>query len=141
MTTKLEIFLARMREARDFHRLVQAEWKAEELELKGRDEFPLTKDTGKPGRADVYVLVEAGHLAFIEIKHTFWDGKPELNISRLISRYARQLYSYMDSPDFEKHDTTLGIVFPKRPETDGLAESVEQGFGEYGISVIWHDVS
>lgn len=140
MITKLEIFLARMQEARAFHKLVQAEWKAEGLELKGKDEFSLIKDTGKRGRADVYILVEADYLAFIEIKYTFWDGKPERNIRRLISRYARQLYSYMDGPDFEGHDTTLGIVFPERPKTDGLAESIEEGFGEYGITVVWHDV-
>jgi hypothetical protein len=146
MTSKLEFFLARMREARAFHRLVQAEWKADDLELKGDDEFPLRKDSGRPGRADVHVRVEADHIAFIEIKHTFWDGKPERNIRRLIMRYARQLYSYMDGSDlsgkaFEKLDKTLGIVFPKRPKTEGLAEFIEEGFGEYGIQVVWHDVA
>lgn len=138
-------FLARMTAARAFHKLVQAEWQDVGLELKGRDEFQLTKDTGKPGRADVYVLVEEieggkDYISFIEIKYTFWDGKPERNIRRLISRYARQLYSYTDSPDFDEHDTTLGIVFPKRPKTEGLAETIEEGFGEYGIPVVWHDV-
>jgi len=141
----LEIFLTRMREARAFHKLVQEEWKAEGLELKGKDEFSLVKDTGKRGRADVYVLVEADYLAFIEIKYTFWDGKPEQSIRRLISRYSRQLYSYMDGSDlhgksFEKLDKTLGIVFPQRPKSDGLAESIEEDFGEYGIQVVWHDM-
>ncbi len=145
MTTKLEIFLARMREARAFHKQVQDEWKADGLEFKGIDEFPLTKDTGRPGRADVHVRVEADHLAFIEIKYTFWDGKLERNIRRLISRYARQLYSYMDGSDlhgksFERLDKTLGIVFPQRPKADGLAELIEEAFGEYGIQVVWHDM-
>lgn len=140
MTLKRDEFLARMASARKFHELVQAEWQADEVYPTGDKEFPLTKDTGRPGRADVHVRVEADHLAFIEIKYTFWDGKPERNIRRLISRYARQLYSYMDSPDFEEHDTTLGIVFPKRPKTAGLAEFIEEGFGEYAIQVVWHDV-
>lgn len=139
MTFKATTFLARMADARAFHKLVQAEWQAGGLELKGKPEFSLTKDTGRRGRADVYVLVEEGYLSFIEIKHTFWDGKHEKDMRRLISRYARQLYGYMDSPDFEEHDTTLGIVFPKRPTTKGLAETIENGFGEYGISVVWHD--
>lgn len=139
MASKKETFLTRMSAARAFHKLIQEEWQAEGIELKGKPEFTLTKDTGRRGRADVYVSVEDGHLAFIEIKHTFWDGKPEKNIRRLISRYARQLYSYMDSPDFDGHDTTLGIVFPKHPKTEGLAETIEDGFGEYGISVVWHD--
>src|SRR5665648_412641 len=88
-------FLARMAAARKFHELVQAEWRAEEVKPKGDKEFPLIKDTGRPGRADVHVRVEADHIAFVEIKYTFWDGKPDRNIRRLISRYARQLYSYM----------------------------------------------
>lgn len=141
-----------MAAARAFHKLVQDEWQDKRLELKGDPEFPLIKDTGRRGRADVHVLVEKpvdkkerGYLSFIEIKHTFWDGKPEKNIRRLISRYARQLYSYMDGcyidgKSYAKADKTLGIVFPKRPETEGLAETIEDGFGEYGISVVWHDV-
>jgi len=145
MALKRDVFLARMASARKFHKLVQAEWRAKEVNPKGDKEFPLTKDTGRPGRADVQVRVEAGYLAFIEIKHTYWDKKSERNIRRLISRYARQLYSYMDGSDlrgksFEKLDKTLGIVFPQQPKTDGLAEFIEEGFGEYGISVVWHDV-
>ena len=158
MSLKRDEFLARMALARKFHELVQGEWLEKGYRYKTEKEFPLTKDTGRGGRADVYVFVkelddenkeanldEKDHLAFIEIKHTFWDVKPERNIRRLISRYARQLYSYMDGSDlhgksFEKLDKTLGIVFPQRPKTDNLAESIEEGFGEYGIQVVWRDV-
>ena len=140
-----------MTAARAFHKFIQAEWQDKELELQGEPEFTLIKDTGRRGRADVHVLVEeidemkkTGYLSFVEIKHTFWDGKTEKSIRRLVSRYARQLYSYMDGcykdgKSYVFADKTLGIVFPMRPETEGLAEAIEEGFGEYGITVVWHD--
>lgn len=140
MAMPREIFLKLMKEANSFHKEVQASWAKERgVNPEGIPERSLKKDTGRPGRADVFVTVEDDHVAIVEIKYTIWDKKPQKDIKRLMTRYARQLYSYMDSKEFEEMDKTLGIIFPQRPKNNQLTELVEDGFGEYGISVVWWD--
>ena len=82
-------------------------------------------------------LMKNARIFHKEVQDAVWAKKPRKNVERLIQRYSRQLYSYMDSPEFEGMDKTLGIIFPIQLRKKEIVELVEEGFGEYGISVVW----
>lgn len=117
-------------------------------------EQQLFKASGRRGRADIFMFVDAEQrfAAIAEVKNTDWSELAARGtLRRNLARKARQLWQYLDGT-FELEDATGSrrrlslakvdrygaMVFPHAPEP-AVRTRVEEGFGEYGLSVVWLD--
>ncbi len=130
----------RLVRGKQFHKQVQADW-LENAEGEVRAEEPTVKPSGRPGRMDVFVVASEDLVAIAEIKSSDWDAMTEKAVRRNAKRYARQLWTYIDSQVARTLDVCPGVVFPARPSKPGRLEFVEQLFEEEGIPVVWEDES
>lgn len=128
----------RLKRGKEFHRQVQAEWKAT-AEGEICPERLVVKPSGRRGRVDVLVDPEEPMVAVVEIKASDWDRMTESNVRRNVKRQARQIWSYIESQLEEEKEVCPGMIFPARPRIPGRLEFVEALFDEQGIAVVWQD--
>jgi len=129
-----------LRRGRDFHRRVQAAWAAE-AEGDVRIEALFGSSGWAPyrsGRVDILVDAAESLACIVEIKATDWDDVCVENRRRLLPRHRRQLWSLVEqyARDHES-DVAAAMVYPTRPRTPGLGESIEGFLGDWGILVEW----
>jgi hypothetical protein len=130
----------RLRAGKEFHRQVQADWRAT---AQGNIEVENTtkKLGGKAGRMDVFVSEEGSEVrAIVEIKHSDWDKMTPAAVRRNVKRQARKLWRYIESQE-SLDGICPGIVFPKRPRDEQRLRLIEELFEEEGIPVVWEDES
>ena len=130
----------RLRAGKDFHRQVQADWRAT-AQGDVKIEKTTKKPGGKAGRMDVFVSEEGSEVrAIVEIKHSDWDKMKPDAVRRNVKRQARQVWRYIESQE-SLDGICPGIVLPTRPEDAQRLKLIEELFEEEGIPVVWEDES
>ena len=129
----------RLRRGKAFHDDVQEEWEAD-AEGDVTCEKGITKPGGKRGRMDIHVQADDELSAVVEIKNSDWDDMAPERVRPNAKRYARQIWTYIESQLELGQHVSPGIIFPKRPNTPGRLDEIERVFDEEGIPVVWQDV-
>lgn len=133
----------RLRDGKAFHRKVQEDW-VRTAEGEPEPERPCVKPSGRAGRIDIHVDVDAGLVAVVEVKHSDWDRMTPAAVRRNVKRQARQLWSYIDSQmqglgQDHPREVCPGIIFPQRPTDPDRMRLIEELFESEGIPVVWED--
>jgi len=127
---------AMLRRGKDFHRVVQSNWK-QTAEGEVISDRPITKPNGRRGRIDIFVSAENDLVAVVEVKASRWDSMTANAVRRNVLRQARQIWDYIESQLVEGKDVSPGVIFPSRPKTCARLELIESLFDEQGIAVVW----
>jgi hypothetical protein len=128
----------RLRRGKQLHKKIQQEW---ESEAQGdvTSEKAIKKPSGKPGRVDIHVQADDELSAVVEIKNSDWDAMLPHRVRPNAKRYARQIWTYIESQLRQGQDVSPGIIFLNQPKVSGRREQIEQLFDEEGIPVVWQD--
>lgn len=92
------------------------------------------------GRMDSYITElddkNGLYATILEVKDTDWDCIKPKNVMRNLSSHRRQLWRYMEEPhDDFGIDTTMAVVYPRRPKRKGLIDEIEAYMEEHLIVV------
>ena len=106
-------------------------------------EMRVHKDTGRPGRMDLYAEDEKT-IFIMEYKDSDWDRmKSRAHARRNIRRYCLQLWSYMDSdevhPDLTSdHKGVIAfLVFSRKPMDGERLRIVEEQCKDLMTYLVW----
>ncbi len=128
----------RLRCGKELHKQIQQEWK-DEAEGDVCLEKGIKKPNGRSGRIDTHVQADEELVAVVEVKDSNWDAMAPKRVRPNARRYARQIWTYIESQLEDGRQVSPGIIFPKRPQVAGRREEVERLFDEEGIPVVWQD--
>lgn len=129
-----------LRQGKKFHRELQDDWhKTATGKVKHEEE--IIKPSGRKGRIDIFVNADANLVAVVEIKASDWDAMTLTALRRNVSRYANQIWDYIESQLARGKDVSTGVIFPKKPKNLNRIRLIEQLFDERGIPVVWKDES
>jgi hypothetical protein len=105
----------------------------------------IVKDTGRPGRMDLFAEDE-DTIFVMEYKDSDWDGmKSPKHVRRNIRRYCLQLWSYMDSvevhPDLTPHHKGMisFLVFSRKPLDEDRLAIIEEQCNGLMTRLVWMD--
>lgn len=117
-------------------------------------EVRIYKVEGNQDEAKIILFSDAEHLfvSLAHVKNTDWDALAQRGtVKQNVARQARRIRSYLrGKAEFVGEDERAAVrllrvdrrypsmVFPRSPQP-AVRREVEEGFGEYGISVIWLD--
>ena len=129
-----------LRQGKKFHRELQDDWhKTATGKVKHEEE--IIKPSGRKERIDIFVNADANLVAVVEIKASDWDAMTLTALRRNVSRYANQIWDYIESQLARGKDVSPGVIFPKKPKNLNRIRLIEQLFDERGIPVVWKDES
>jgi hypothetical protein len=117
------------------------------------DREQLYKVTGQSSGDDLFLILdgEKRFAALADLGTEDWEERAaRKTLRRHVARRARRLWGYLDGTvELERDETAervelsaleryAAVIYPHAPSPD-VRLQVEDGFGEYGISVIWLD--
>jgi len=130
----------RLRHGKKFHRKLQNIW-YKTATGKVKHEKGIVKPSGKNGRIDIFVDADDNLVAVVEIKASEWDAMTLTALRRNVSRYASQIWDYIESQLAKGKDVSPGVIFPKKPKNPDRIILIEQLFDERGIPIVWENES
>jgi len=129
-----------LRQGKKFHKKLQEHWhKTATGKVKHEEE--IVKPSGQKGRIDIFVDADNNLVAVVEIKASDWDAMTLTSLRRNVSRYANQIWDYIESQLAKGKDVSPGIIFSKKPKNHYRIRLIEQLFDERGIPVVWENES
>ena len=129
-----------LHQGKKFHKKLQDIW-YKTAQGKVKHEEGIVKPSRRKGRIDIFVDVDDNLVSVVEIKSSEWEAMTLTALRRNVSRYASQIWDYIESQLAKGKDVSPGVIFPKKPKNLDRMRLIEQLFDERGIPVVCEDES
>ena len=133
--------MAYLRHGQALHTTLQYQHK-EALREQGIDaqaEVPLTKPSGKQGRADLFAFLDKDSRdgLITEFKTDRFDRLSPPQLQTRVDKYVQQVKDYRESRDLNLASSQSFLHIDERPAMEGYAEYIEERCLEEGIMVFF----